>query len=278
MRTSLASLVICLIFQQMVESVVFLNPTCGVSYEPFLGPRIMNGKDAVLRSAPFMAYLYNATDLFCGGSIINSRYILTAAHCIFPRLKVRLGEHDTNSNPDCQGPNICSPRSEEYEIQMASRHAYYDESSIKNDIAVIKLTRNIRFNIHIQPICLILNPANSPRVNEYIAFGWGSTAFARTSNVLQTTVLKPYSRDYCNGFFGSLLTRNQICAGFDNRDTCKGDSGGPLVAKVNLDGVNRYLQLGIVSYGPNKCMSPGVYTFVPNYIDWIKSSIRINGN
>nr|XP_044249012.1 melanization protease 1 [Drosophila takahashii] len=132
--------------------------------------------------------------------------------------------------------------------------------------------------IHIQPVCLVLSPSSVPNVDEYQVFGWGKTVTHYNSNVLQTTVLTRYSLEYCRLNLEAPVTQNQICAGHVERDTCNGDSGGPLVTKVNFDGVNRYLQLGIVSFGPNRCRSPGVYTFVPNYIDWLRRAMRSLGN
>ncbi|KAH8348087.1 hypothetical protein KR084_003878 [Drosophila pseudotakahashii] len=269
---------LCQVLHQVVGG-YFLNPICGVSYESYLSTRITNGREAVIRSAPYMAYLFinNVSHVHCGGSIINSKYILTAAHCIYRNIKVRLGEHDIRTDPDCQGTN-CSPRSEEYDIAAATKHRLYSNSSWHHDIGLIKLNRAINFNIHIQPVCLPLNPASVPNVGEYQAFGWGRTATHHPSNVLLTTVLTRYTNEYCMMNLEVPVTQNQICAGYAERDTCNGDSGGPLVTKVNFDGVNRYLQLGIVSFGPTWCRSPAVYTFVPNYIDWLRKAMWSLGN
>nr|XP_016940452.2 serine protease grass isoform X2 [Drosophila suzukii] len=220
----------CLILQQLVVDAYFLNPICGVSYESYMGTRITNGKQAVIRSAPFKAYFFNSSKIHCSGSIINSRYILTAAHCIEHHLMVRLGEHDIRTDPDCQGHN-CSPRFEEYGIDVAAKHGFYNNDSLLHDIGLVKVNRTINFNIHIQPICLGLNPASVPNVDEYKAFGWGQTAKHQYSTVLQTTVLARYNTSYCSENLGVTVTQNQICAGYDEQDTCSGHSGGPLVTK-----------------------------------------------
>lgn len=67
----------------------------------------------------------------------------------------------------------------------------------------------------------------------------------------------------------------QICADGKGSDTCTGDSGGPLMFGKQV-GINFVLFLGgIVSYGTSRCGSSySVYTFVPEYIDWIKSVIQ----
>lgn len=71
-----------------------------------------------------------------------------------------------------------------------------------------------------------------------------------------------------------------MCAGgVQGRDSCAGDSGGPLLHTQALDGLGdiRYVQQGVVSFGPRNCGSeglPGVYTRVPYYMDWILDTIR----
>lgn len=110
----------------------------------------------------------------------------------------------------------------------------------------------------------------------YQTFGWGETKKNGFPHLLQTTELRAYDAAYCSRSFHAYMNGNQICAGHEERDTCAGDSGGPLVTRVDFDGVKRYLQLGIVSYGPTDCQSPGVYTYVPNYINWIRRAMLIN--
>jgi len=63
---------ICLILQQRIMDAQFLNPLCGVTYESQTAMRVVNGKEAVIRSAPFMVYVTNNSLTHCGGSILNS--------------------------------------------------------------------------------------------------------------------------------------------------------------------------------------------------------------
>ncbi|KAH8301838.1 melanization protease 1-like [Drosophila kikkawai] len=254
----------------------FLNPMCGLSYPAKVGARIMHGRDATIGSAPFMAYLMKNGMLHCGGTIITQRYILTAAHCVEPGLTVRLGEYNTNTNPDCVG-KLCIPPHQDIPIAAVSRNRLYVARDFTNDIALIRLSSDIQFNSHIMPICLLLNPAHAPNRNQWQAFGWGQTHRGPSSSILQTTKLDLYPNSHCSQKLNVQLTNNQVCLGLQQSDTCSGDSGGPLVVQVNVDGVNRYLQLGIVSFGDDMCQSPGVYTYVPNYISWIQRVIRTLG-
>jgi len=58
--------------------------------------------------------------------------------------KVRLGEHDITRDPDCQGTN-CAPPVEEFDILTATKHRSFSRT-LANDIALLKLSRNIIFN------------------------------------------------------------------------------------------------------------------------------------
>ncbi|KAH8252832.1 hypothetical protein KR032_002042, partial [Drosophila birchii] len=251
----------------------FLNSMCGLSYPSRVGVRIMHGRDATIGSAPFMAYIMRNQKLHCGGTIIHQRYILTAAHCIESDLTVRLGEYNSNTNPDCVGPS-CMPLHQDISIAAVSRHKNYVARQYINDIALLKLSRDIQFNSNIMPICLLLNPTHAPQRRQWQAFGWGQTHRGPSSSVLQTTKLDHYQNSHCEQRLNVQLSNNQACLGLQGSDTCSGDSGGPMVTQINVDGVNRYLQLGIVSFGEDLCQSPGVYTYVPNYISWIQHVIR----
>ena len=90
--------------------------------------------------------------------------------------------------------------------------------------------------------------------------------------------VKMLRRDVCvKRTHGHEFTPNMFCAGGGKVDSCQGDSGGPLIVnvkgKITLAGVTSW------GYGCGVTGSPGVYTKVANYIDWIEDAKKIlDGN
>ncbi|CAH1105990.1 unnamed protein product [Psylliodes chrysocephalus] len=252
--------------------------------------RIIGGIPVALGEYPWMALLQYSTNKGikngCGGSLINSRYILTAAHCVddeFLKLKkiklfrVILGEFDISRDPDCiSSPEstVCAEPSRVYGISNTIKHQNFDRFNAINDIALIQLDRDVIFSDYIKPICL--PPSNFNHNNESVIIaGWGRTKVGGTySEVLNKAILPIVDQEFCNRL-GLTLTSGQICLGLgDGLDTCNGDSGGAIMVQKmeNVELVT--YQYGIISYGfaSKECgKAPSVNTFVPNYLKWIYS-------
>ena len=71
-----------------------------------------------------------------------------------------------------------------------------------------------------------------------------------------------------------ILIRKQIFFIFvTGKDSCGGDSGGPMTYRHSVN--DPWYLVGLVSYGATKCGDkPGVYTYVPHYIGWIRRTLR----
>lgn len=88
-------------------------------------------------------------DFACGGSIINDRYILTAAHCITKLQKavlagIRVGEHDISSDKDCITPDFCAPAVQDIYIEKVIPHPGYiglteKGLNLEHDIGLLRL-------------------------------------------------------------------------------------------------------------------------------------------
>eukprot|EP00095_Tigriopus_kingsejongensis_P004780 maker-scaffold77_size404793-snap-gene-2.16 protein:Tk04780 transcript:maker-scaffold77_size404793-snap-gene-2.16-mRNA-1 annotation:"serine protease easter precursor" len=263
---------------------------------------IVGGHDAKPGEFPFAATIGYDTETSdgrkivykCGGSLINSRYVLTAAHCLDPRSKfveVKLGEQDFKQDCDCLQPlqgitGPCMPPPQRIRIEEAIQHKDYNgqRGLFKNDIGLVRLSESAVISQSVRPVCLPINPqrvaaaldirnlAEDLTSNETntLIIGWGKVAFNDTldqsktnviTSVLQTAEVPIQSHGDCSSKRRRerIDQRSQLCAGIQGRDSCNGDSGGPLLKRAANA---MMIQFGIVSYGDKKCANgrPAVYT------------------
>ncbi|XP_058449065.1 serine protease grass-like [Malaya genurostris] len=274
-----------------------LPKECGQS----VNDRIAFGNATQVFAFPWMALLqYNQNGELidgCGGSLINNRYVLTAAHCIKTRstirlVQVRLGEHTRNQDIDCNiyrdnnGVEIerdCADPVEDYQVESFEIHPDYNRPKYSNDIGLIRLDRSVTMKYHIRPICLPVTPQlRSKQFERYIVTGWGTTENQTGSQALLQATVPRVNNDECQqkmlqNRLNVQLSDKQLCAGgSDKVDTCRGDSGGPLVFSTDFNGP-RFIQFGVVSAGVDSCGKksiPGIYCRVGSYMDWILNTIK----
>lgn len=263
--------------------------------------RLAFGNVTKVFSYPWMAVLrydYNGAIVDgCGGSLINKRYILTAAHCLktrstMPIHSVVLGEHTKGQDKDCnvyldpQGEvdeTDCAESIEVFRIESFEVHQDYNRPKYSNDIGLIRLDRDVTMKDHIKPICLPVTAALQRQVFEkYVVTGWGTTENQTGSNILLEAILPHVDISECQlkmdeNRLSIRLSDKQMCAGGKERvDTCKGDSGGPLGFSANYNGA-RFVQFGIVSLGVDSCGQksvPGIYCRVAGYMNWIAEHMK----
>ncbi|XP_042868381.1 chymotrypsinogen A-like [Penaeus japonicus] len=244
---------------------------CGISQVTV--PRIVNGEEATPGEYPWQVLLVLRGGSICGGSIIKNAWVLTAAHCFVQSqttsVTVILGEHDRSSTFDGV--------TQEFVSSNIITHPNYDEVTQDNDIALVFLGQNAVFNERVRPICLAQNADYVPGASTIVT-GWGVEVFSSTSakDRLQEVTLDLISTSTCADLYSQYtITENMICTLTPNKDACQGDSGGPLITQQQ-DGT--WVQLGVVSFGDGcaKENSPGVYTKVANYYDWITEQTGSN--
>ncbi|XP_013184392.2 CLIP domain-containing serine protease HP8 isoform X2 [Amyelois transitella] len=264
---------------------------CGIQNDD----RIVGGTRADIDEHPWMALLRydkpKGWGFYCGGVLISSRYVMTAAHCVkgedLPQnwrlSQVRLGEWNTSSSVDCVGDD-CSGPVQDIPIERIIAHDGYvpSDTNQHNDIALLRLARNVQFNDFVKPICL---PTDSGlKRNTFVGIdmevaGWGKTETRSESDVKLKVRVPVVSNNECSNVYSRVnrrISANQLCAGgVSGEDSCRGDSGGALMGKV--PSVNNWIAVGVVSYGPSPCGTPGwpgVYTRVGAYVDWILQKIK----
>ncbi|XP_071315858.1 chymotrypsin-like protease CTRL-1 [Trachinotus anak] len=242
---------------------------CGVA---FLNTRIVGGQDASPGSWPWQASLTRDGRHFCGGSLISSQWVMTAAHCIKSpedNITVFLGRY----NQSGQNVNEMSRT-----VAQITCHPLYGSLTLDNineydnDICLLKLSTPVRFTDYIGPICLASATSTFYNGTDSWVTGWGRLQeFGPTANTLQEVEVPVIGNKECQCYNGGFITKNMICAGLKagGKDSCQGDSGGPMMSK---DGF-RWVQSGIVSFGqgcarPGK---PGVYARVSRYQEWISN-------
>jgi secreted trypsin-like serine protease len=235
--------------------------------------KIMGGVDASPGMFPWQASLQNGdvddpvSAHYCGGSIYNQRWIITAAHCLTALeakdVKVIVGTWRLTKN---------APRRR---IQQTFLHPSYDPDTRENDVGLILLAAPIVFDTETQPIELLtpeIEPALLKSGTQLRVTGWGLKDYGGTKVALLQWAKVPYvDRSECSRTlsWGSRIKDSMVCAGGNKNDACTYDSGGPLAVRNTQ---NRSLLAGIVSWGGNcsDVLQYGVYARVATAVAWVK--------
>ncbi|KAL7985901.1 hypothetical protein Chor_011067 [Crotalus horridus] len=244
-------------------------PVCGQRYTKVISSRsrIVGGVVALPGAHPYLAALYIG-EQFCGGSLIGSCWILTAAHC----LEFRQIFYNTSTEGTVKS-----------QVQKYQVHANYSQITKEHDIALVQLKekspgRCIEFSNSISPICLpgSFEAADSSEHCQIAGWGHMYEGADKLSVYLQEADVPIIPHEQCHSpeVHGSQLTQYMLCAGYlEGRiDSCQGDSGGPLACEKQGKATVR----GIVSWstGCAQKNKPGVYTNVAHYLSWIQSNMH----
>ena len=228
-------------------------------------PMIIGGGAASPGEYPFMAAILNedisGSDWdrqYCGGALISSTWVLTAAHCAEGaspgQLAVAVGR-----------TVLTSTQGERRAVAEIRIHPQFGSpTGLSHDAALLRLASSVS----LAPVRLAtaaddgLEAAGTPLT----VIGWGNTRTSGQPNYpdqLMEVVVPAVSDATCASVYGnSLDAPTMLCAGQQGKDSCQGDSGGPLFAEV----AGGRVHLGIVSWG-NGCAKkrfPGVYAETNN--------------
>ncbi|XP_068627078.1 trypsin CFT-1-like [Battus philenor] len=237
---------------------------------PTTSQKIVGGSTTTIDQYPFGASLLFAwsSSIFyqgCGGTILNSRSILSAAHCFYEDIprnwRIRVGSTWANS-----GGTVHNTA----QIIMFSN---YQARMFDDDIAILRSASNFIFSNSVRPGS-IAGPNYVLADNQAVwAIGWGEiTAGGSSSEQLRHVQLFVINQNICRTRYmevGSTISDNMLCAGWldvGGRDQCHGDSGGPLL--------HNDVVVGVCSWG-YECghpRYPGVNARVSRYTSWILSN------
>ncbi|QQP57801.1 Testisinlike, partial [Caligus rogercresseyi] len=206
---------------------------------------------------------------FCGASLINIRWVITAAHCVYPEHSetfhlpiIVLGDYNTKEIDD---PNKLRATACAVEI-----HPGYVRGQENNDIALIRLCYDLKqFTKRYFPIDVAEPKTIVPDDTSLVVAGWGVLKYGGTkpTHILRTVVVSSVNQATCKKAY-NFIDRHHLCAGLGYKDACQGDSGGPLWM---YDKGEKPILVGIVSTGKGcgQVNYPGVYTRVSAYFFWI---------
>ncbi|NWI06636.1 FA9 factor, partial [Tichodroma muraria] len=240
------------------------------------GTRVVGGLDSMKGEVPWQVLLVDSEGLgFCGASIINEKWLVTAAHCLKPgytdNLTAVAGEHDVRSDDHTE---------QRRKVVRLLPHPTYNASinEYHNDIALLQLDQPLTFNSYVTPICLGSREFTNALLKQGVGTvsGWGKQLFrGRKATILQVLKVPFVDRPTCLKSTSTTILDNMFCAGFPSggRDTCEGDSGGPYTTEIE----GTWFLTGITSWG-EECALPGkygIYTRVSKYVKWIKQTTRL---
>jgi secreted trypsin-like serine protease len=205
---------------------------------------------------------------FCGGTLVDELFVVTAAHCI------------VGSKSEIQvltGTQSLVDGGQRHDIDRIVRHPQYRPATSDYDIAVIKLSAPAVGIKTARLLPLTQEPSLAAAGDVSFVTGWGNllSSGTRYPKELQQVQVPIVSRSDCKDSYGAEITGRMICAGLPagGKDSCQGDSGGPLIVR---DTQGRWQVLaGIVSWGEG-CALPnffGVYSRVAVLSGWVKQTM-----
>ncbi|XP_055389319.1 trypsin eta-like [Condylostylus longicornis] len=270
---------------------------CGKLFEEELKstpkPLLYQGNEVDIKLAPWHVAIYrnssNTFEQICGGTIIHSNIVVSAAHCFYDvsygelfdasRFWVGAGKRFRRYEAD-------EPLAQFAHVKKIDLPLTFQSRPLRSDIAILILDRHFKYNPVIAPVCLDWELGPNSRHSNLAAtlYGWGDTkSTGAPSEKLLEINLIAMENDECKTIvdpnFRSDISSDKFCAiNKNNATACGGDSGGGLITM--RDG---YKLTGVVSEGLNTdsyCSNGFVtlFTKVRIFHDYIKATVAESRN
>ncbi|XP_065123026.1 transmembrane protease serine 4b [Paramisgurnus dabryanus] len=230
--------------------------------------RIVGGVNAEIEQWPWQVSLQWNYQHMCGGALLSTLWIISAAHCFTGRTRERQWSVVMGQTELGNAKGVA--------VDTIVVHKDYSRLSNDFDVAMVKLTWPVKLKESILPVCL--PPYQLSVKDMLVVTGWGLLKEnGQMPSVLQKASVPLIDKSECSkpSVYGPVITPRMLCAGFleGNIDACQGDSGGPLVYLSS-----RWQLMGIVSWGVGCAREgkPGVYTDVTQLLNWIYTVMEIH--
>ncbi|KAF5269795.1 hypothetical protein FQA39_LY08576 [Lamprigera yunnana] len=244
---------------------------------------------------PWLAAIVNGSDPLqqtsvCVGTLVNERYVLTSAQCIFSlnsadTMLVRLGDYNLKTEMDCirhTQLNVyeCSVV-QEYGIEEQITHPFYNSSTFDNDIGLLRLDTTVIFTEYVRPICLPMSSTDVVELGEVLYITGFSKYLGHSKTIglkkkIWTTLISP---DICEeklklpSFYTPLADYHICTKEFQNSTdvtACVVNEGGPVMFPKKL----QWYIIGISSTFSCGDIEPQIHLKVSKYLKWIRAKIK----
>uniref|UniRef100_A0ABD2X1G0 Peptidase S1 domain-containing protein n=1 Tax=Trichogramma kaykai TaxID=54128 RepID=A0ABD2X1G0_9HYME len=246
------------------------------------GARVVGGEDADANEWCWQVALINSLNQYlCGGALIGTQWVLTAAHCVTNIVRsgdaiyVRVGDVDLTRK-------YGSPGAQTLRVATTYIHHNHNSQTLDNDIALLKLHGQAALKDGVCLVCLPARGVSHTAGKRCTVTGYGYMGEAGPIPLRVREAEIPIVSDAeCIRKVNAvtekifILPASSFCAGGERgNDACQGDGGGPLVCQD--DGF--YELAGLVSwgFGCGRVDVPGVYVKVSAFIGWINQIISVN--
>uniref|UniRef100_A0A4Y0BPU6 Peptidase S1 domain-containing protein n=1 Tax=Anopheles funestus TaxID=62324 RepID=A0A4Y0BPU6_ANOFN len=280
------------------KKIELLPMSCGANRYPYRSESLK----PVLHGYPWVALLEYTEDTddndeytshnetLCQATLISALYLITSASCIheipnrYILSSVRLGEYDKDQTRDCavvDSRMICSPPLQIREIDTVITHRNYNDQTLANDIALIRLRYPADISQpNVKPICLpVTSELRNQQSTHYTLTTWVTCP---CTSLLESSLREVIDLTECQESYHNNsreITTSQLCMKQQHEigPDCKLPvTGSTLQLVQELNGKSRYVLHGFLSYGPDDCDFdfPDVYTSIASYVDWILENIE----
>ncbi|GAV02253.1 hypothetical protein RvY_12844 [Ramazzottius varieornatus] len=268
--------------------------------------RILGGLEAFQTEICWQVAIMVDGKYVCGGAAINSRFVVTAGHCLNDVENLKQVTVITGTS-DLKKPGRCT---ETFQVSDVIFNDNYDPRTLVFDFAVIKLSSPITNSNCTCRVCIpdTSKPLENPEASgtlECIVTGYGTTEAGKSPadvgplNIGRVSVIpestadpKCSNRMHTSSMIPStfFVDDSMLCAiGEDPNkitDTCDLDGGSPLACKLHSE-AEVYTLVGLSSWGlpcgsnvvrnsaDQEVRIPTVYSRVRSVAKWIEDKTRL---